>query len=105
MSNLHAHIFLATADCDGPMERSHTKVSADTLGMSDEEYKVDTFSAYVPMDSEFVVTITPHEDGMGFDVDEPTDEGYRYVSVSYCTHDDIDRPNTYRDIRAESMGY
>lgn len=84
-NSLHAHVDYSARDCDGPRHRSYV------LGMSDAEkasefcdltFKhgvLDAFVSVVP-GGETTVKVTAD----GFEVVEPTEEGYVHVSVEWC---------------------
>ncbi len=105
--NLHAHLDSATADCDGPMYREYVvQMNDDEKTQEDPEYtfKHRVLEGQVFMHSEFGVTVKVDQDG--FQTQEQTDEGYRSVTVRWCTDETCDEEAySQRDVYAEMMGY
>jgi hypothetical protein len=116
-TTLHAHVSTASRDCDGPMYREWVEAmnddeiaeheAAEVRGyndFSDLHFKGRVLSGRVSFHSErgCQVEITDR----GFEVSEPTDEGYSSSEVLWCEDEDCD-PNaaSQRDVFAEQMGY
>lgn len=107
---LHAHFETEAADCDGTRLRSWTEAmneaerqdSFGDIAFHDRvgSYVVNTYSLMCSG----TLSVTRHDDGPSMTWHEPTEEGYRHVKVKFCTGECDDDP-TYRDLRAESMGY
>jgi hypothetical protein len=114
ISSRHAHVSSESADCDGRYSRSHVvHMNADEIreswqdenDFSEINFRERVLGSVVSLTTftegqEGSVTITEH----GFTYSRPTDEGYESVEVTWC-EDDCDDASTYRDHRAESMGY
>lgn len=113
-TNLHAHVSSTSADCDGRYDRDYiTWLNDDEMAEHQKAQGVNDFH-----DLHFkervlggIVSFSPDHDAAevrihrnGFRYNEPTDEGYRYVEVTWC-EDDCEDPDTYRDHTAEAMGY
>lgn len=112
MPKLHAHFETAASDCDGLITRDYTITQTDEEAageFGDIEFHdrivamvVNTYS----LDSEGTLKVSRLGDGdVRMSWSEPTEEGYRATEVTFC-HDLCDLDETsYRDHRAESMGY
>lgn len=111
MSNLHAHISTATSDCDGPMYRDYVVFLNDEEKAEHERqdgvndfhelnFKSRILGDMVSFHAESAVKVSES----GFTVSEPTEEGHRYVEVSWCEHE-CEESYSQRDIYAEMMGY
>lgn len=96
--NLHAHVSFHSRDCDGLYDRSHVSVPGDQTESAFQATLRDLYKPTSP-DGYFLET---HD---GFEWSEPTEEGFSSGEVIWCTRDDADEPNTFRDHTAESMGY
>jgi hypothetical protein len=98
-ATLHAHVYVESADCDGRYSRSYVMVSD-----AEDEWNVKRdivghilFGGH----NGYVATFTDD----GFTYGGPTDEGFEHTEIEWCTDDDADVKNTFRDFTAESMGY
>lgn len=111
---IHAHIETYATDCDGPISRTYM------LTMNDEERADDfgdiTFvnrmvahvvSAYSTFHGGNLTITNDDEYSVGkrLEWNEVTEEGHRNVVANICTDDCDDERPTYRDHRAEAMGY
>lgn len=114
-TSLHAHVFTASSDCDGPMYREYVTGLNDVElaeherqnginDFHDLHFKERVLGNHVSFHSEFGVTVKA--DSEGFTMHEQTDEGYRSAEVRWCEDEDCD-PNaaSQRDVYAEQMGY
>jgi len=102
MTELHAHVSIQSRDCDGLYDRSfvlHSEV--DGIVEPADEFKSAIAGLYLPSDSKG----WQENHDWGFEWSEPTDEGFSAGELRWCTDDDADEPNTFRDHTAESMGY
>ena len=112
-TTLHAHVESSSADCDGTYSRDWTvffnedekKESADADGVNDfsdihfmERVMMSVASPYAARQ----MTVKVDDDGI--EVSEATEEGYRNAEVRWC-HEDCEDSHSFRDHRAESMGY
>lgn len=97
---MHAHVSVESADCDGRYSRTYVILTA---GDQDElEFKKETVGRIVyGGDNGYIATFTDD----GFSYGGPTDEGFENIEVDWCTDDDADVKNTYRDHSAEAAGY
>lgn len=114
MTNIHAHVSISTADCDGEINRSHTEVySEDELREQHEANGVNDFSDIHFMERVLLSVASPYTtnvvnitmDEHGIEVREDTEEGYRNATVQWCEYDCTTDTTTYQDVRAEQMGY
>lgn len=111
-SEVHAHVASHATDCDGAISTSWD------VSMTDEERAgefpditfhdrivasvVNTYSIL----GEGTLTVTRLGDGdVRIAWHEPTDEGVRRVEATLCTDPCEASDPTYRDHRAEAMGY
>lgn len=112
MTKLHAHIETAASDCDGLITRDYVMTMTDEERASefgDLEFHdrvvtsvVNTYS----LDGEATLKVSRLNDGsVRISWTEPTEEGYRNSEATFCTDDCDDEESSYRDHRAESMGY
>jgi hypothetical protein len=91
LSRLHVHVEKASADCDG------TYVHEDHIGLTSED-RADQFgdihfrerivgqtvNSYCGLGGR--LDVRSHEDMVvSLEWNEPTDEGYRHVSVDFCS--------------------
>lgn len=105
---IHAHFETTATDCDGQIDRAYV-VSAydheDEIDFHDRivSLVVDTYALL------FQATLRIGKldtDQVQLIWDEPTDEGFRHTEVVICNRDDCnENETTYRDHRAEEMGY
>lgn len=118
---LHAHIFTYATDCDGPISREYVMtMNDDELAGQDEPNwfgDIDFVNRVVCSISSFyaiwhggVLTVEVLGDEYGsekrFTWSEDTEEGSRNHVAIICENDDCDLEiSSYRDHRAESMGY
>lgn len=103
-SSLHAHIATESSDCDGRYSRTYIEVMRDDEAESewaDLDFQARVLGSHVGFHESGELTFNSN----GFNVHTRTDEGYRDVTVDWCTDDDTDERGTFRDHRAESMGY
>lgn len=103
---LHAHVSTDSADCDGRYSRTYVETPTEAEradDFSDLVFKERVLAAYVSVVPGIVVKVEVTMDG--FTAAETTDEGYRHVEVEWCEYEECDDAPTYRDHRAESMGY
>lgn len=101
----HVHIYREASDCDGVIQRSYIQeVEGDLYAAYAAEvgWAVAGNKGRVSVSTE---TFDLSEDEFGYRtfVDYPTEEGYVSITVETCDCPDFD--STYRDLRAESMGY
>lgn len=120
-NELHAHIAHDTTDCDGRITTSYLMTMTDddrarkvaAAGVNDftdiefTDRVVSTIVNAYSLEGEATLTVTRLGDG---DVrlvwSEPTEEGHRFSEATLCTDPcDLGERSTYRDHRAESMGY
>lgn len=100
MSSEHAHISTESADCDGQYSRTNVLVPDAT--QDEWGFRAETIGnalAYVTEGADVTFSVD------GFSVSYSTDEGYVFSEFTWCTDDDTDTRSTFRDHRAESMGY
>ena len=98
----HAHMTFDGSDCDGRTTDKRVWFASEAAvpeGMTFAGFVRDT---YAEIDDPEVQTLT--EKPYGFEFFEYTEEGYRCVEVEFCS-DDCEDERSYRDYRAESMGY
>lgn len=104
---LHAHVSISARDCDGGHGHDFVAMMNDEERMSqfaDLEFKGRILSDHVSFHSEFGVTVKVDEDG--FDMHEPTDEGYRAASIRWCEDETCDDTQSSQyDEYAELAGY
>lgn len=110
-STLHAHVFRAESDCDGPIQKSYIETLNDAERLeSDNEvndfhdinFKERILGETVSVFSSGTLDVTPN----GATWNEPTEEGHRYTEIQWCEDAECDPDvSTYRDIQAEGMGY
>lgn len=112
-NTLHAHVRTYSVDCDGPISRSWVETMNDDE-IAESQKSVNDFSDIHFMNRVFVNRCGPFavrhmsvtiEDGR-VEWDETTEEGgttglIEWCEDPHCTTDE----RTYRDHRAESMGY
>lgn len=112
-TNLHAHVFTASADCDGPLHSHYVTAlndaelahHAEQDGINDFHdlmFKERVMGNHVSFHAHVSVSVTPS----GFTMSEQTDEGYRSAEVCWCEDAKCDPHAAYqRDVYAEMMGY
>lgn len=111
-TTLHAHFETAASDCDGLITRDYVVVPNDEERASefgDIEFHdrvvamvVNTYS----LDREARLEVHRLADGdVRMSWSEPTEEGYRATEVTFCNDHCDEAESSYRDHRAESMGY
>lgn len=113
-NNLHAHVSIASADCDGPIYRDYVEVFNDAeVAEREAAQGINDFSDLHFMNRVLTNVCGPYAvhqmtvkmDGDGFEFSEQTEEGYRSGEVRWC-HDECDTDaRGYRDVYAEQMGY
>lgn len=114
-NELHAHVSSDTSDCDGRISRSYVITFNDDErrensrlinNFADLHFKERVLGGVVSFHpSGFDGDAEVHITRDGFTYSEPTDEGYHHVEVEWCEDDCSEVRETYRDHRAESMGY
>lgn len=98
---LHAHVSIESAGCDGSYSRTYV-IGPNVFPGDEWDYRAGLIgNALAFSDAHTTVAFTDS----GFTVDTPTDEGYVHTEYEWCEEGDTDTPNTFRDYRAESMGY
>lgn len=114
---LHAHVDTYAVDCDGPISRSYI-ITADPERDQRDSWDGDgeisfrervlghVASAYTTWQG----TLTVTGDEMGgltkrLEWSEQTEEGGRHVTAVFCDDDCETNATSYRDHRAEEMGY
>ena len=115
MSNRHAHVSIASADCDGPRTSHHVTVMNDEeiaeSGKAYNDFSEIHFRERVVGDA---VSPTTYRDGQtgnltihehGFEFHRDTDEGYHRVDVIWCEDDCDLGERGQRDYFAEAMNY
>lgn len=106
-NSLHAHVNIASADCDGPLYRDHVSQMTDAEKASDFpdlDFKQRVMGSHVSFSPMGEVRVTVTEDG--FTMHEQTDEGFRSAEVRWCEDEDCDPDKRgQRDVYAEMMGY
>lgn len=110
---LHAHIQTYSTDCDGPLSSEHVMVMTDEEKVSDFgdiEFHNRVVSSIVNTYSIFqggdLNVANEGDNGIRLTWFEATEEGGRNTEALICDDEDCD-PNhsSYRDHRAEEMGY
>lgn len=105
---IHAHFETTATDCDGQIDRAYVVEAfpgEDDLDFHDRivALVVNTYSL-LSMASLSVVKLDSEQTRLEWS--EMTEEGSRYTVAVICTREDCDTAmNTYRDHRAEEMGY
>lgn len=99
-TNLHAHVSVESADCDGRYSSAYT-LTADE-GQDDYDFKVATTGNAL---GHLEDGSTASFNEFGFDFYRPTEEGFVSSEIRWCDDGDADRPNTQRDHSAEAAGY
>lgn len=114
-TTLHAHVSIASSDCDGPLYRDYiTEMNDDEIAehesangvndFHDLHFKERVLGNHVSFHSEHGAVVKVTTDG--FTLNEQTDEGYRSAEVRWCEDGDCDlSAYSQRDIYAEMMGY
>jgi len=117
ITEIHAHVSTASADCDGPSYRDYVMVPNDTeIAESEKAQGVNDFSeinfrqrvlsacvsVYAVGPGGCKVEIEPDGD---FTWNEGTDEGYRSGEARFCDDDCDTGQQSQRDVYAEMMGY
>lgn len=118
---LHAHIYTYTTDCDGPISRDYVMtMNDDELAGQDEPNwfgDIDFVNRVAVSIASFyatcrggVLTVKVLDDEYGnekrFTWSEDTEEGSRCNTAIICEAESCDLDaSSYRDHRAESMGY
>lgn len=95
--SIHAHVHSRAMDCDGLITRIYVMPFLPKADKSVEDFKAAVYSQF-----RFE---TVENNAYGFLAYEDTEEGYRSVSVEFCEHACNENESTYRDHRAELMGY
>jgi hypothetical protein len=114
-NEIHAHVETQSRDCDSTYDRTYVERPND-----DERARAEGFEVTAPAFSEmdfmnrvfaslagpYAVTLpmTVTVDGDGFEVNEQTEEGYRWAQVRWCYGECADE-RTFRDHAAEQAGY
>lgn len=112
MTKLHAHFETESSDCDGRITRDYVVVPNDEEWASEfgdihfhdrvVAMVVNTYS----LDGEGRLEVHRLDDGdVRMSWIESTEEGYRHTEVTICKDDCDEAAESYRDHRAESMGY
>lgn len=118
MSNLHAHIETYSTDCDGAISRDYV------MTMTDEElsgqdapnwfgdiefhnrivaHVVNTYSSF--RGGSLTVNLDDEYGTATLEWFEMTEEGTRNSVARFCSDDCDEAETSYRDHRAEEMGY
>jgi hypothetical protein len=97
---LHAHIATEAEDCDGRISR--TNILLPDEGQDDWGFRAETIGNVLNNADE---NTTAKFTEAGFMASAPTDEGWTFTEITWCEDDCSDVKSTYRDYRAESMGY
>lgn len=120
-NEIHAHVDSYSTDCDGAISRSYLMTLTDAdrakreaaAGVNDftdieftDRVVAHMVNAYSLM-YEGKLTVRKHEDGdVMLNWSEATEEGGRAVDVRICRDAcDLGEDSSYRDHRAEAMGY
>lgn len=110
--HLHAHFSSSSHDCDGRIDREYIiepnlDETASEFGDLDFEQRLlATVVSTSGMGGELKVITFPEDRTYRLIWNEQTDEGNRYIEVLTCVNEACDTAeHTYRDHRAESMGY
>lgn len=111
---LHAHFSTTSTDCDGRIDRDYVLVMTDEERASefgDIEFHDRIVASVVnsySLDGEARLTVTrlpgEHKE-VRLVWEEPTEEGFRHTEVTICSDRCDEAETSYRDHRAESMGY
>ena len=97
-NSIHAHIRSDSADCDGRYSSSHVRLPSD--GQTDSDFMAELRALHGVRDAEV------ENLHYGFAVYDITEEGYSNFDVQFChDYECANEKSTYRDYRAESMGY
>lgn len=96
---MHAHITIESSDCDGNYTR--TNVLLPEPEEDEWDFRATTIGNVTAYSTHGTLTFNE----FGFDFDEPHEEGYHHTEVRWCDDEDADEKSTFRDHRAESMGY
>lgn len=117
-TTIHAHVDTYSTDCDGAISRSYimTPDPEELAGQDAPNWFGDIdfhnrVVAHVVNTYSLVfggrLDVTKWDDGsVGLDWSEATEEGSRNVNARICEDPDCDTgEHSYRDHRAESMGY
>ena len=102
---VHVHIYREASDCDGVIRRSYIQdVEGDLYAAYAAEvgWAVAGSKGKVAVFTDTFVLSDEHYGYRTF-VDRQTEEGYVSMQIETCDCQDFD--STYRDLRAESMGY
>ncbi len=114
ITEIHAHVATASADCDGPFYRDFIIVpNDDEIAASVKADGVNDFSEIDFRQRVLASQVSVYctEDGTlqvsagGFSWHETTDEGYRSSHVTWCDDDCDTGQQSQRDVYAEMMGY
>lgn len=104
----HAHVERSSADCDGTysseyiVEPNDEELDAKYGDLDFRDRVLTTVVSVWAIDHHATMTVTPE----GFEWREQTDEGYTNAEVRWCRDGACDpRATSYRDHRAEAMGY
>lgn len=108
----HAHFETAAQDCDGLITRTYTIWANEEETASDfgdieftDRIVAMCVNAY-SLDSTGRLDVTKLSSGeVRLEWGEPTEEGGRSTTATICSDDCEDDDGSYRDHRAESMGY
>lgn len=103
----HYHVTAYSADCDGTYTRTYVLTATPSERASefpDLVFQARVVGDIVNLDTEFGATLNVQAGG-DFSYTEPTDEGMRAYEVERCDAVGCSLDGTYRDHRAESMGY
>ena len=105
----HLHYVTESRDCDGTYDRSWTVEPEPSIEADDDKFGdwvVTQFAMALPQSLDFLgdsnyltVAYTPGT----LEFTQPTEEGYRHVSISLCGCDRTE--STFRDRTAEAAGY
>jgi hypothetical protein len=112
-NEIHAHIETYSSDCDGSYTGTYLLTMTDAERASDFadiEFHNRVLASVVntySLDSEGRLTVSRLADGdVRLSWSEPTEEGRRDVEATICTDPcDLGEESTFRDHRAEEMGY
>lgn len=114
ITEIHAHVSTASADCDGPMYHDYIIVpDADEIAASVKADGINDFSEIDFRNRVLVSQVSVYctDEGTlqvsasGFSWHETTDEGYRSSHVIWCDEDCDESQHSQRDVYAEMMGY
>ena len=114
MQSLHAHVESYATDCDGPISRTYDMVMSDIERNSEFgdidfhnrvlAHVVNTYSMR-HTGTLRVERLGGPDDEVRLEWSEVTDEGSVSLTATICGCPDGNSEPTYRDHRAESMGY